>query len=104
MIRVIKIPVGSDPFVVEIDPTLEMMKELIGGGYIQIVPLDPSGLELCCDDEGKLKGFPPNFPIFGGLDIACGDVFLLRTADDGEPASVTPEDIQRVVTNWSGCL
>lgn len=103
-IRIIKIPVGSDPFVVEIPPTLEAMKAAIGGGWIEIVPLDRTGLELCCDEEGKLKGLPMNFPIFDGQDVACGDVFLLRHDDEGEAVSVTDADIERVVDGWKGAL
>ena len=101
-IKVIKIPVDSDPFVVEVDTTLEAMQAAIGGGYIEIVPINQQGLELLCDEEGKIKGLTPNVLIFGGLDSVCGDCLLLRHDEEGEAASVTDADIQQVMGKWTG--
>ncbi len=96
-IKVIRIPVGSDPLVVEVAPSLESLQALVGGGYIQIVPIGRDGLELVCDEEGKMKGFPLNVSIFGGQDVVAGPAFLMRHDRKGEPASVTDADIARFV-------
>jgi hypothetical protein len=100
-IKVISIPVGSDPMVVEIPPTLEAMQALVGGvdggcDLIQVVPLH-DGLELVCDEEDKLKGLPLHLRLFGGQDFVAGDCFLVRHDDEGEAASVTPADVARYV-------
>jgi hypothetical protein len=94
-IKVIKIPVGSDPMVVQIPNTLEAMSDLVGG-YIETVGLG-DGLDLCLNEEGKLLGLPPNVALFGGQDVVAGDCFLLRHDEEGESISVTPEDINKFV-------
>lgn len=95
-IKVIRLPCDSDPLVVEVDPTLANLQALVGGGFIQIVPVSSDGLELVCDEEGKLKGLPLNVSIFGGHDVVAGDAFLLRHRR-GKPASVTDADVARFV-------
>lgn len=95
-IKVIRIPFDSDPLVVEVAPTLTALQGLVGGGYIEIVPVSDDGLELVVDEEGKLKGLPPNIVIFDGADVVAGDCFLMRH-DKGEPASVTAADVDRYV-------
>lgn len=97
MIKVIRIPVGSYPFVVELNPVLEALQALVGGGDIQIVPISRDGLELVCDEEGKLKGLPANVSIFDGADVVAGDCFLMRHDDEGEPMSVTSADVARFI-------
>ena len=96
-IKVIRIPFDSDPLVVQVEPTLGNLQELVGNGYLQIVPVGADGLELGCDEEGKLKGLPLNVSIFGGQDVVAGDAFLMRHDRKGEPASVTDADVARFV-------
>jgi hypothetical protein len=44
--------------------TAEQIKEVIGGGFFQVVPCDPAATggynHFYCDEEGKLKGFAFN--------------------------------------------
>jgi hypothetical protein len=94
-IKVIKVPVDRDPMVVEIQPTLADMSQLVGG-YIEIVSVG-DGLDLCLNEEGKLLGLPMNFSIFGGQDVVAGDCFFLRHDEEGEAASVTDDDIRKLV-------
>ena len=99
-IKVISIPVGSDPMVVEIDSTLEAMQALVGGidggcDLIQVVPM-PDGLELVCDEESKLKGLPLHLRIFDGQDVVAGNCFLVRHRGS-DFASVTRADIAKYV-------
>jgi hypothetical protein len=97
-VRVIYIPVGSDPLVRDIEPTLDAMKALIGGGYIEYVGLTRHpGLSLVCDEEGKLKRLRPNMILVERDDVVAGDCFLIRTSDEGEAASVTRADIEALV-------
>lgn len=94
-IKVIKIPVDSDPMVVDIPNTLEAMQEMVGG-FIQIVQLS-KGLDLCCNEEGKLLKLPLNVTLFGGKDVVAGDCFLLRHDSEGDAISVTKADINKYV-------
>jgi hypothetical protein len=103
MIKVIKIPVGSQPFVTEIEPTLAAMQAEVGG-YIELVPMGRTGLDLCVNEEGKMIGLPVNFPIFGGQDLVCGDALLVRHDSLGEAVSVTKKDIDDIVGGWRGRL
>ncbi len=100
-IKVIRLPVDSDPLVVEVDPTLENLQALVGGGYIEVVPVgragESAGLELVCNEEGKMKGLPCNVTLFGGQGVVAGDAFLMRHDRRGEPASVTDADVARFV-------
>jgi hypothetical protein len=106
------IPVVGAPSVTELDhcPTLDVLKEAIGGGYIEAVPgfesirIGARGKrERCvafCDEEGKLKGMPLNeiattmwirarAPTWGqhGLphfppDVLCGPVVVVYGDDE----------------------
>ena len=66
-----------------INDTLPDMKELIGGGHIEIVhnfaPIDHRrSVALVCDEEGLLKQLPPNFHLYDANPprYIAGDVFL----------------------------
>ena len=52
---------------------LASMQELVGG-YIEAVYLR-GGMVIICNEEGKLRGLEPNFPL--GLDVICGPAVFL---------------------------
>lgn len=74
------------------ETTLEAQQKLVGG-YIQMIGFG-DGIAMICDEEGKLKGYEPNFAIPG--DMIVGTVFFCRTDDEGECASLTEEDAKRL--------
>lgn len=90
-IKVLVVPVGGPPAVQEIEDTLGEMQRLVGG-YIQAVPLKPD-VDLYCNEEGKLQGLEPNRNVPEICDVICGDFFISRCNPDGEPMSLTDEDI-----------
>ena len=96
-IKVIKVPVGSDPFVIEIDNGLSAMQENVGGGLIQIVEVDIGGaiFDLVCNEEGLLNGMEYNRTV-GGHHIH-GPFFLAHHDEDGNTTSVEPGDINKLV-------
>ena len=95
-VKIIRFVADSDPFVMEIEPTLEQMQSLVGG-LIDIVSIRPDGLMLCCNDEGKILDLPWTVTIWDGHDYIAGDCFLFRSDADGETISVTQADIDEFV-------
>lgn len=90
----------------EIENTLEAGQRYVNfgraGGLIQAVSLT-DGIDVICNDEGKIKQFPPNRLWFykGELaDIFCGNILCVRHNGEGEFISIRKEDIPAI----EGCL
>ena len=71
--KVIIKEVGKFPQVKEIENTLDVLKELVGG-YIETITLHDD-IILICNEEGKLQGLPPNFAM--GNDVIVGTVVFV---------------------------
>ena len=96
--RVLVVEPECRPEVKEIDDSLSVMQEIVGG-YIQVVHLDDS-VVLVCNDEGKLLDFPANRGLRDKdgqmYDIVFGTFFLCSAPPDCDHfTSLTPEQIQR---------
>ena len=105
---------------------LDAMQAVVGG-LVTVISLE-DGVDLWCNDEGRLRGLPLNlvipttapalplgfedaFVIRLGDDLAppaepgewriYGDCFLARTTRDGQLADVTDDDIARYQARWS---
>lgn len=92
LVIIVKEP-GKAPEEREIKGDLESLKEIVGG-YIEMVTLPRSiGLVMVCNEEGKLKGMLPNFPL--GFDMIVGTVFFSRTRGP-ELTSVYVGDLEKV--------
>ena len=84
-IKALMLKVGLDPYVEEIDNTLEALQAAVGG-YIESVQLE-KGVDLIVNEEGKYNGCKPNrLLVFDkdmyGLnddvvDIVYGDCFVV---------------------------
>lgn len=75
-----------------IEPTLRAMQQLVGG-WVEAVPLTSMpGLFLHCNEEGSLKGLPPNRSVRG----IVGDAFYARVDGAGELASVSLDDVAAI--------
>lgn len=99
-IIILAFPVGKPPEVREIADTLEAMQAQVGG-YIELVPLVGGPVEVCCNEEGKLKNLSPNRRWHG--DVLCGDFFVTRTNPrTGESQSLTAEDIADATAYFAG--
>lgn len=71
----------------------------IVGGWLEAVPLRealPPSTVLYCNEEGKLEGLAPSFPIPGGVvcgaavgDMVCGVVVATGVDEEGETRSLT---------------
>ena len=83
-------PDGEAPKVSKVDkkPDLDELQELTGG-YIQIVP-NKWFDEVYCDEEGKLKGYAPNWAatklleIDTSFDVLVGTIVILLNLPDEE--------------------
>lgn len=78
--------------------TLEDMQRLVGG-YVEAVQLTPS-LTLWVNEEGLLDELPYNLALAtdGGYVIdVVGPAFVTRSTEDGDVASVRPDDLGAVL-------
>lgn len=82
---------------IEINPADELAQlQSLVGGYVEVLPL--GGLDMWCNDAGKLRLLPFNrvataLYMFGSrnLDAIVGDVVVTGPVDDeGESTSIRP--------------
>ena len=78
-IKILKVETGKEPYVKEIENTLNRLQKEVGG-LIQVVDLGENCLAII-NEEGKLNGSLPNRWL-GNHDIICGDFFIC--GDGGE--------------------
>lgn len=89
-IKIIKVPVGSAPFVIEIENSMEGFQAEVGGGFTMVHVDD---LDLWCNDEGLINGMPFNRRV--GDHAIHGDFFFARHDDDGNSTSITAVDVAK---------
>ena len=84
-------------YISEIENDLKALQSYVGG-LIQVVGL-VDGIDIICNDEGKLKNLPLNRAWFydGSLaDIFCGDILACRSDDQGNFDDIREEDIDEI--------
>lgn len=57
--RIVKVEPGRVPYEKEIENNLKSIQAEVGVGLFQPLYLG-AGIVLCCNEEGKLNGMPPN--------------------------------------------
>lgn len=93
-VRILLKRVGLKPKELVIPNTLEAKQELVHG-MIENVYLDNLGVNLICNEEGKLEDMNPNLSLF--YDYIAGDCFFI--GDDFANAgykSLTDEEIENI--------
>ena len=93
-VRILLKRVGLKPKELVIPNTLEAKQELVHG-MIENVYLDSLGVNLICNEEGKLEDMNPNLSLF--YDYIAGDCFFI--GDDFANAgykSLTDEEIENI--------
>ncbi len=93
-VRILLKRVGLKPKEMVIPNTLEAKQELVHG-MIENVYLDDIGVDLICNEEGKLEDMNPNLSLF--YDYIAGDCFFI--GDDFDNAgykSLTDEEIEKI--------
>ena len=85
--KVIVIRPNQQPSVETIDSSLEAMQQIVGG-YIEMYMPWNDDAAIICNDEGKIRSFPPNRIIFDDdgepVDVIAGTFFLCRAPADSE--------------------
>lgn len=89
-IRVLIVEPRKEPYVKEIDNTLEEKHKIVGG-LIEFVELEET-VDLICNDEGKMNNLEMNRIITN--DIICG-TFIICGQKDGYSISLTDKKIEK---------
>ena len=92
-IRVLKVEPNKPPEEVTLKNDLADLQNAVGG-LIEFLSLDSSkGIDLMCNEEGKLMGLEPNRRV--GSDVIVGTFYILRCNRNGESCSLNDEDIAK---------
>lgn len=94
-ISVVLVRTGKYPISLKITNTEERMRELIGGGELEAIPLD-DGAVLLCDEERELKNLRPNRALTGNpspKDILRGDFLITYISPETGDFCSLPYDL-----------
>ena len=82
------------PKVIEIEPTLEAMQQVVGGDIEEYMPFEDE-VALICNEEGKVNGLPLNRAIYNEgrqiADIIAGDFFITYAPIESERFESLPK-------------
>ena len=98
--KVLVIEPHKPPYPLEIDGTLDAMKQIVGGTIQAVYPFEEP-IALVCNDEGKLLGLPLNRALYhpetGELyDIIAGTFFLCGAPPDADSfTSLTDSQLEK---------
>ncbi len=87
---------NKDPYVKEVEHTLENLQEIVGG-YIECVPLPGAdNIDIYLNEEGKLLHLPGNIWLAGlGGDCVVGTCYMVGLdPKTGENISLTDKQIK----------
>lgn len=89
-IKVLIVDPTIDPYIEEIENTLEEKQKIVGG-LIEFVELEDN-IDLICNEEGKIHNLQMNRIIKN--DVICG-TFIITGQENGESISLTDEQIRK---------
>lgn len=95
MIDVLYVKAGEAPMMKRIEPELAEFQKLVGGYIEAIYPRE--GIALVCNEEGKLRGLPPNRYLRDRDGEIVGHIagdFVVCGVDGDELTSVPPERVE----------
>ena len=93
--RVLGFIIGEDGAVIELENTLKEEQRFVGG-HIERLSFT-EGLDLICNEEGKLFGLSPTIAwVEEGnvLEIIMGNCFVCRHTEEGDFTSIKESDMQ----------
>ena len=91
----------NDMYVTKIKNDYEVIRDLVGGYIECISPFSDMKVDLVCNEEGKLNGLKPNRYLIDRktkehYDVLVGTFFLVSFDDEGNFASLTDEQIEKI--------
>ncbi len=95
-IRIVIAEPGKLPVVAFISDSLKDMQQIVGG-YIELFETTESGIDLFCNEEGKLISLECNrfFPEL--QDIICGPIIAIGHDEEGAAVSLSDEQVQEAI-------
>ena len=95
-IRIVVAEPGKLPAVTFISDSLKDMQQIVGG-YIELFEITESGIDLFCNEEGKLISLECNrfFPEL--QDIVCGPILAIGHDEEGAAISLTDEQVNEAI-------
>lgn len=95
-IKVLFVRPRRTPEIIEMDDSLEVMQELVGGDIEEYMPFDDE-VAIVCNAEGKLRGETLNRAILdpeGNIsDIIAGKFFICYAPIESEKFLSMPDDL-----------
>lgn len=96
-ISVLLVEPNKYPKMIEIDDTLEVMQEVVGGDIEEYMPFEDE-VAIICNEEGKITGMAPNRAVYEEnsremLDIICGKFFVAYAPFEAERFQSLPPDL-----------
>jgi len=102
-INVLMVEPMKEPYVKELDGSLESLQGAVGGLIQAVYPFDDN-VAIVCNDEGKLMGLPPNRFLRDDrnvpYDVLCGTFFVAGLSEDNF-ASLTDKQIAKYSDMYS---
>jgi hypothetical protein len=98
-IEVLAYRVGKAPMMETLDNDLKSLQAFVGG-YIEAYTIAP-GITVICNEEGRLKGLPPNREV-PGAGLIVGDFLVCRNSSAGNTLSLTGKQVKTVHTLIGG--
>ena len=83
----------------EIEDKPEVLQEIVEGYIEAIYPmenLEEHSITMFGNSEAKMIHQPSNFWIYNQQDCVCGTAIFFKDDEEGDMASLQPEDIQEI--------
>lgn len=96
-----------NPEIVEIENELRALQKIVCGHIESIYIPNLTNGDIVCygNEEGKLIGLEPNFPLadfsIGIYDMVVGPVVFVGSTDEGEDRSLSEEEIDKIKRYFS---
>lgn len=92
--EVIYKPVGSPPFKMDIDKSLEQFQSMVGGYFEYVMVFQD--VAIVCNEEGRLNGMPLNCKILG--QYFYGPIFFVGVGrNDWKSCKLSVEEVSKML-------
>ena len=99
-IRIVIAEPGKAPAVSFITESLKDMQQIVDG-YIELFEVTESGIDLFCNEEGKLLSLEPNRYFSELADVICGTIIAIGHDGEGAAVSLTEEQVMEALNMFT---